>query len=211
MLVKRVVLLLLAAPFLVPTDYMVADIFTNATDKETFFKMRNYMMNVNGNLRGPLSPVRGTISVCRRVEAYYRSDDAAALVVEFYMPRGETWARFPEAQSTFAWNVCVLGVRICGHLCLYLLWTSVQGGALSDRDNEIWVMVRYVPVAWCVCVSSFVEGLRSCGCCCRVLTATAVPTGAVSCYTEFTRGSTMVSSNNVACNLRVLGSRLPVP
>ena len=67
MLVKRVVLLLLAAPFLVPTDYMVADIFTNATDKETFFKMRNYMMNVNGNLRGPLSPVRGTIY--QRVQA----------------------------------------------------------------------------------------------------------------------------------------------
>ena len=55
MLVKRVVLLLLAAPFLVTTDYMVADIFTKATDKGTFFKMRNYMMNVNGNLRGPLS------------------------------------------------------------------------------------------------------------------------------------------------------------
>ena len=55
MLVKRVVLLLLVAPFLVSTDYMVADIFTKATDKGTFFKMRNYMMNVNGNLRGPLS------------------------------------------------------------------------------------------------------------------------------------------------------------
>ena len=34
---------------------MVADIFTKATDKGTFFKMRNYMMNVNGNLRGPLT------------------------------------------------------------------------------------------------------------------------------------------------------------
>ena len=57
MLVKRVVLLLLAAPFLVTTDYMVADIFTKATDKGTFIKMRNYMipMNVNGNLRGSLS------------------------------------------------------------------------------------------------------------------------------------------------------------
>ena len=30
-----------------------------------------------------------------------------------------------------------------------------------------------------VCVSSFGVGLRSCGCCCRVLTATAVPTGVV--------------------------------
>ena len=53
--VKRVVLLLLAMPFLVTTDFMVADIFTKATDKGTFFKMRNYMMNVNGNLRGPLT------------------------------------------------------------------------------------------------------------------------------------------------------------
>jgi len=51
MLVKRVVLLLLAAPFLVTTDFMVADIFTKATDKGTYFKMRNYIMNVNGNLR----------------------------------------------------------------------------------------------------------------------------------------------------------------
>ena len=55
MLVKRVVLLLLAMPFLVSTDYMAADIFTKATDKGTFFKMRNYMMNINGNLRGPLT------------------------------------------------------------------------------------------------------------------------------------------------------------
>ena len=55
MLVKRVVLLLLAAPFLVTTDFMVADIFTKATDKGTYFKMRNYIMNVNGNLRGPLT------------------------------------------------------------------------------------------------------------------------------------------------------------
>ena len=55
MLVQRVVLLLLVAPFLVTTDYMAADIFTKATDKGTFFKMRNYMMNINGNLRGPLT------------------------------------------------------------------------------------------------------------------------------------------------------------
>ena len=55
MLVKRVVLLLLIAPYLVGTDYMSADIFTKATDKGTFVKMRNYVMNVNGNLRGPLS------------------------------------------------------------------------------------------------------------------------------------------------------------
>ena len=35
MLVKRVVLLLLAAPFLVTTDYMVADIFTKALQNAT--------------------------------------------------------------------------------------------------------------------------------------------------------------------------------
>ena len=29
----------------------------------------------------------------------------------------------------------------------------------------------------CVSVSSFGEGLAVCGCCCRVLTATAVPSG----------------------------------
>ena len=52
---KRIVLLLLVAPFLVKTEYMAADVFTKATDKGTFFKMRNYMMNVNGNLRGSLS------------------------------------------------------------------------------------------------------------------------------------------------------------
>ena len=55
MLVKRAILLLLAAPYLVTTDYMAADIITKATDKGTFFKMRNYMMNINGNLRGSLS------------------------------------------------------------------------------------------------------------------------------------------------------------
>ena len=31
-----------------------ADIFTKATDKATFIKMRNAMMNVHGSLRGAL-------------------------------------------------------------------------------------------------------------------------------------------------------------
>ena len=33
---------------------MMADIFTKATDKATFIKMRNAMMNVHGSLRGAL-------------------------------------------------------------------------------------------------------------------------------------------------------------
>ena len=61
MLVKRAVLLLLLYPYKVSTDYMLADIFTKATDKGTFLKMRNNMMNVHGNLRGPLHEA---LSVC---------------------------------------------------------------------------------------------------------------------------------------------------
>ena len=54
LLFKRAVLLLILTPFLVTTDYMMADIFTKATDKATFIKMRNAMMNVHGSLRGAL-------------------------------------------------------------------------------------------------------------------------------------------------------------
>ena len=51
---------------------------------------------------------------------------------------------------------------------------------MSDRDNWVRVMVRYVPVAWSVCLS-LGETLCS-GCCCRVLTATAMLTGVVLSY-----------------------------
>lgn len=51
LLIKRAVLLLINRPFLVKTDYMLADIFTKATDKGTYAKMRNTMMNVHGGLR----------------------------------------------------------------------------------------------------------------------------------------------------------------
>ena len=54
LLFKRAVLLLSLSPFLVTTDFMMADIFTKATDKATFIKMRNAMMNVHGSLRGAL-------------------------------------------------------------------------------------------------------------------------------------------------------------
>ena len=33
---------------------MMADIFTKATEKTTFIRMRNAMMNVHGSLRGSL-------------------------------------------------------------------------------------------------------------------------------------------------------------
>ena len=71
----------LFAPFLVTTDFTVADIFTKATDKGTFFKMRNYMMNVNGNLRGPLSEA---LSACAGASKriIYLQNDATDLVVE---------------------------------------------------------------------------------------------------------------------------------
>ena len=41
-------------PLLVPTEYMLADIFTKPTDKATFIRMRNRMMNIHSGLRGEL-------------------------------------------------------------------------------------------------------------------------------------------------------------
>ena len=52
LLLKRAVLLLIMTPFLVTTDNMLADVFTKATDKGTFAKMRGHLMNVNASLRG---------------------------------------------------------------------------------------------------------------------------------------------------------------
>ena len=51
LLFKRAVLLLILFPFQVDTKQMIADIFTKATDKQTFVKMRNKMMNVHGSLK----------------------------------------------------------------------------------------------------------------------------------------------------------------
>ena len=51
LLFKRAVLLLIFVPFQVKTDQMIADIFTKSTDKSTYIKMRNWMMNVYGTLR----------------------------------------------------------------------------------------------------------------------------------------------------------------
>ena len=51
---KRAVLLLILRPYLVATEYMIADIFTKATDRGTYFKFRNVIMNMNGGLRANL-------------------------------------------------------------------------------------------------------------------------------------------------------------
>ena len=49
MLVKWAVMRLLVKLYLVKTEYMIADIFTKAVDKETFQRLRNNMMNVGGD------------------------------------------------------------------------------------------------------------------------------------------------------------------
>ena len=54
LLFKRAVLLLILSPYLVKIDQMMADIFTKATEKAIFIRMRNAMMNVHGPLRGAL-------------------------------------------------------------------------------------------------------------------------------------------------------------
>ena len=54
LLFKRAVLLLILTPMRVDTEDMVADIFTKATPKATFLKMRNAMMNVHGPLKNML-------------------------------------------------------------------------------------------------------------------------------------------------------------
>ena len=54
LLVKRAVLLLMLLPYLVKTDMMAADIFTKATPRDSFMKMRNFLMNVNWSMRSKL-------------------------------------------------------------------------------------------------------------------------------------------------------------
>ena len=51
---KRAVLLLILKPLLIKTEDMMADIMTKATDKGTYFKMRNVAMNITSNLRAQL-------------------------------------------------------------------------------------------------------------------------------------------------------------
>ena len=68
LLFKRAVLLRILSTHLVSTDNMVADIFTKATDKATFTRMRNSMMNVHGSLRSSLEKsFRATTGSLRRL------------------------------------------------------------------------------------------------------------------------------------------------
>ena len=72
LLIKRAVLLLILNPLLTKTQYMIADIFTKATDAGTFARMRNVMMNVNGGLRDTIqdsmSAMHGhAAAVCSRL------------------------------------------------------------------------------------------------------------------------------------------------
>ena len=51
LLVKRAALLNLVVMFLISTNFMVADIFTKATEKSTFITMRGVLMNSHVVLR----------------------------------------------------------------------------------------------------------------------------------------------------------------
>ena len=59
LLIKRAVLMLLLAPYLIGTHFMIADIFTKALDKGSFTKFRDIIMNNHVSLRDALS-----IAVC---------------------------------------------------------------------------------------------------------------------------------------------------
>ena len=61
LLIKRAVLLLIFRPYLVKTTDMIADVFTKATDKGTFAKMRNVIMNCNSGLRSSLYSAASTV------------------------------------------------------------------------------------------------------------------------------------------------------
>ena len=60
MLIKRAVLMLLLAPFLINTQFMIADMFTKALDKAAFIRFRNVMMNEHGSLRDTLKVAMGS-------------------------------------------------------------------------------------------------------------------------------------------------------
>lgn len=52
--IKRAYILLVIEPILIGTAYMVADVFTKATERTTFTTMRDIMMNANGTLMDKL-------------------------------------------------------------------------------------------------------------------------------------------------------------
>mmetsp|Transcript_20002 Transcript_20002/g.49885 ORF Transcript_20002/g.49885 Transcript_20002/m.49885 type:complete len:224 (+) Transcript_20002:5021-5692(+) len=47
LLVKRLYMMLVVTPFLISTKDMVADVLTKCVDKATFYRMRDYMLNVS--------------------------------------------------------------------------------------------------------------------------------------------------------------------
>ena len=49
-LIKYAIMRLIVRCELITTDVMAADIFTKATEKETFLRMRNWMMNLSGHV-----------------------------------------------------------------------------------------------------------------------------------------------------------------
>ena len=51
MLVKRAVLMLLLAPYLISIKHMIADMFTKAVDKGSFIMFRDVIMNNHVSLR----------------------------------------------------------------------------------------------------------------------------------------------------------------
>ena len=47
LIVKRLYMKCVVAPWLVPTKFMVADIFTKMLDRDAFFLCRSYLMNLD--------------------------------------------------------------------------------------------------------------------------------------------------------------------
>ena len=60
MIVKWAVLKMLISLKLIGTDYMIADIFTKAVDKDTFLRLRNNMINASNDQYARLSFVKAS-------------------------------------------------------------------------------------------------------------------------------------------------------
>ena len=70
LLVKRAVMLLIVAPYLIATDMMVADIFTKPLEKATYVRLRDVMMNSRAPLLQSLQSSVGllhgkSLSLCK--------------------------------------------------------------------------------------------------------------------------------------------------
>ena len=51
LLIKRAIIMLLLAPYLIKTQFMIADMFTKALDKASFIKFRDVIMNNHVSLK----------------------------------------------------------------------------------------------------------------------------------------------------------------